>query len=96
MKWAMVKRASQVHKSEHMEVDAVNEMSNEEWSGDPYWNDSQREVNWISKGKAEWGKGWSKGQSKGGYNPYQSKGYGKGDGGKQGKGGKGEGECRNS
>ena len=76
MKWAMVKRASQVHKSEHMEVDTVNEVANEGWSGDMYWDESQGDVNWISKGKAEWGKGWSKGQTKGGYNTYQSKDYG--------------------
>ena len=27
VKWAMVKRASQVHKSEHMEVDMLNVMT---------------------------------------------------------------------
>jgi hypothetical protein len=94
MKWAMVKRASQIHKQEHMEVDAVNEVNKEYWEAEAYWSEGQGDVNWISKGKSEWGKGWSKGQSKGGYNPYMSKGHSKGDGGKQGKG-KGSGECHN-
>ena len=31
VKWAMVKRASQIHKQEHMEVDAVNEVNKEDW-----------------------------------------------------------------
>ncbi len=94
MKWAMVKRASQVHKTEHMEVDAINEMGSEEWPSDVSWNESQGDVNWIPKGKTEWGKGWNRGQSKGGYSPYRSKGYGKGEGGKEGKG-KCPGECHN-
>ena len=94
MKWAIVKRASQIHKQEHMEVDAVNEVNKEDWEAEAYWSESQGDVNWISKGKSEWGKGWSKGQSKGGYSPYMSRGQGKGDGGKQGKG-KGSGECHN-
>jgi hypothetical protein len=94
MKWAMVKRASQIHKQEHMEVDAVNQVKGEEWETEAYWSENQGDVNWMGKGKSEWGKGWSKGQSKGGYNPYMSKGQGKGDGGKQGKG-KGSGECHN-
>jgi hypothetical protein len=94
MKWAMVKRASQIHKTEHMEVDAVNEVNGEDWSPEQHWGEDQGDVSWMGKGKSEWGKGWSKGQSKGTYNPYQSKGYGKGEGGKQSKG-KGQGECHN-